>query len=66
MLQTKQPKTYMHGRKLILSLQERLTWEKDRDYYIEAGYDLEQAQKRADDHLMISRQVKAGTFRSKW
>ena len=63
---TKQPKVYMHNTKLVLSRSERISHDKAVEYYIAAGYPLEQAKKRADDHLMIDRQVKNGTFRSKW
>lgn len=65
-MKTKQPKTYIHGTKLILSRQERITHEKDTNYYLGIGYSQQEAEKRADDHLMITRQVKAGSFRSKW
>lgn len=54
---TKQPKVYLHSRKLILSRSERLKWEQATEYYVKLGYPLETAKQYAWDHTMIDRRA---------
>lgn len=48
----------LHDRVTVLTIQERDTWILDRDYYLEQGYGMQDAEQRAWDHWSISRRAK--------
>lgn len=54
-MRTKTPKPNLFGRKLVLSLAERKTWEHDRDFYLKQGYPLDIAEQYAYDHYSINK-----------
>ena len=45
----------LHGRKLVISLQEQTTLELDTRYYLSKGYPKHIASQYAYDHLMAAR-----------
>lgn len=65
-MKTKQPKTYLHARKSVLTPAERKTYQSSLHDDLKAGYPLEKAKERAWDCIYVQRQVQAGTFKSKW
>jgi hypothetical protein len=58
-MKTKAPKKYLHGRKLIMTHKERITFDRDKQYYLDLGYPTWKAEQYASDHFYINRKATA-------
>jgi hypothetical protein len=62
----KQQRSALHGRKIVLTMQERINLDRIKTDYEQQGYPSDIALERAWDFVMIERQVASGTFRSRF